>query len=649
MARGKDDRKLDLEHVRKTVSAEVNYGIRFTTWEEADQFLDQLSEEVSKRLSRLQLVGRSVTLKLMVRADDAPEETAKFNGHGVCDNISKSSQLNIATSSKDVIKKEVIALVKSSSVSPKDMRGVGITMSKLEQGGSANAGSNTSILKFVQKEFKTNVTEKEKIPTISKQNIDAVIDPEFLSSLPPDIRAEVEAHAKASVSKASLKRKDNPLKEKSKSRNPFSIRKADKENEHFDRFSLDTGVLDQEVLNQLPPEIKAEIEERFKVGTPTVKSNAVGTELNSATSDSKMITESEKLPLASSSSSTELDPTFLDQLPPDIRAEIEGEYNSRGAYQTESVNTTPVKKANDIIAEDESSCDISFSQVDHTVLAELPAEMQAELKKQYNYSRAKKSRNNVQPRTAFDAIMKTSPGKSKASPVKRGNSKRGRKKGGVKRAVKVPSPSKQGRDFDTNFIPEESNSVDMDVFNALPDFIKAEVEAQMKNNTVSTILKVQTSLPGTSKSKTNASTSKPTSRALFQDTKTESVDETVKEVELNKLTTVTDSEGNKEGEKTGIFCGKTTISEIRPLLKEWIASSSEPLEDDVEMLSDFFKDLIENWKIDLLQVILKCLFRNIEKLKSGHLWQEAWENMVQKVQTVMIQNYGNPLYISDSF
>jgi len=98
-----------------------------------------------------------------------------------------------------------------------------------------------------------------------------------------------------------------------------------------------------------------------------------------------------------------------------------------------------------------------------------------------------------------------------------------------------------------------------------------------------------------------------------------------------------------------MFCGKSTIGEIRPLLKEWIASSSEPLEDDVEMLSDFFTDLIENWKIDFLQVLLKCLFRNIEKLKSGHLWHEAWKNLVQKVQTVMIQNYGNPLYISDSF
>merc|ERR1712179_564953 len=325
----------------------------------------------------------------------------------------------------------------------------------------------------------------------------------------------------------------------------------------------------------------------------------------------------------------------------------------------------------------------------------------------------KKNRANVQSRTAFDAIMKTSPGKARQSPIKRGNSKRGRKKGGIKhkQTVKTPSVSKHAQDFDTDLIAEDNNSVDMDVFNALPDFIRAEVETQMKNNAVLSNLKEKASVPTTSKSnmkaltsssraiqdtrtdfeesnsvdmdvfnalpdyiraevetqmknnvmsttlerkvsmastsKSNMDASTSTSRALFQDTKTYCGDQTDKEPELNKFTP--NSVAHQETEKTGMFCGKSTIGEIRPLLKEWIASTSEPLEDDVEMLSDFFKDLIENWKIDLLQVLLKCLFRNIEKLKSGHLWHEAWKNLVQKVQTVMIQNYGNPLFISDSF
>ena len=32
MARGNDERKVQVDHVRKTVSAEVNYGIRFSSW-----------------------------------------------------------------------------------------------------------------------------------------------------------------------------------------------------------------------------------------------------------------------------------------------------------------------------------------------------------------------------------------------------------------------------------------------------------------------------------------------------------------------------------------------------------------------------------------------------------------------------------------
>ncbi len=62
--RGIDDRQLSLEHERKSVSAEVNYGIRFTNETEMERFLGQLSEEVSSRLIKLgNAKGRSITLK----------------------------------------------------------------------------------------------------------------------------------------------------------------------------------------------------------------------------------------------------------------------------------------------------------------------------------------------------------------------------------------------------------------------------------------------------------------------------------------------------------------------------------------------------------------------------------------------------------
>lgn len=97
MCRGIDDSKLNFEHVRKTVSAEVNYGIRFENRAEAKEFLEKLSLEVSTRLKKANVRGRCVTLKVMLRAKDAAKETKKFMGHGVCDSHNKSKNLIAAT------------------------------------------------------------------------------------------------------------------------------------------------------------------------------------------------------------------------------------------------------------------------------------------------------------------------------------------------------------------------------------------------------------------------------------------------------------------------------------------------------------------------------------------------------------------------
>lgn len=105
MCRGLDDTKLNLEYVRKSVSAEVNYGIRFRNNEDAVDFLSQLSVEVCNRLTAARAKGRCITLKFMIRAEDAPKETAKFMGHGLCNYITKSKNLIAAVDDVSVIKK----------------------------------------------------------------------------------------------------------------------------------------------------------------------------------------------------------------------------------------------------------------------------------------------------------------------------------------------------------------------------------------------------------------------------------------------------------------------------------------------------------------------------------------------------------------
>ena len=140
--RGVDGRDLDLAQERKSIGAEVNYGIRFKTGDDCAQFLDQLSAEVASRMERAGLRGRCITLKLMVRAEDAPRETSKFLGHGICDAASKSGNLSSATRDAAVIGREVRMLRAQMGKAFEDLRGVGI------QGGKWQFNINLFGLSF---------------------------------------------------------------------------------------------------------------------------------------------------------------------------------------------------------------------------------------------------------------------------------------------------------------------------------------------------------------------------------------------------------------------------------------------------------------------------------------------------------------------
>lgn len=83
-------------------------------------------------MSQINVIGKALTFKLMIRAADAPIETAKFMGHGFCDNVTKTINFPQATDNIDAITKQVLDVCKKLDVKPKDMRGIGIQISKLE-------------------------------------------------------------------------------------------------------------------------------------------------------------------------------------------------------------------------------------------------------------------------------------------------------------------------------------------------------------------------------------------------------------------------------------------------------------------------------------------------------------------------------------
>lgn len=131
-ARGIDRTEVGNSVFRKSVSAEVNWGIRFVTQDQAEDFIRSLCGELHKRLLENLVKGKQLTLKVMRRSLDAPLEPVKHLGHGKCDVFNKSIILGVASNSKDILGKEAVSMLRSFCFSPGDLRGLGVQMTKLE-------------------------------------------------------------------------------------------------------------------------------------------------------------------------------------------------------------------------------------------------------------------------------------------------------------------------------------------------------------------------------------------------------------------------------------------------------------------------------------------------------------------------------------
>lgn len=131
-ARGIDRVEVGEQVVRKSVSAEVNWGIRFISQSEAEEFVQNLCGELQRRLLEQRVKGRHLTMKIMRKAADAPIDPPKNLGHGKCDTFNKSVVLGVATNDAVVIGREAISILRSYGFSPGELRGLGVQMTKLE-------------------------------------------------------------------------------------------------------------------------------------------------------------------------------------------------------------------------------------------------------------------------------------------------------------------------------------------------------------------------------------------------------------------------------------------------------------------------------------------------------------------------------------
>lgn len=136
----------------------MNYGIRFKDDLEFDNFLHQLCAEVHSRLTEISAKGKTITLKYMVRAAEAPVETAKFMGHGFCDNVTKSTTLASYTSELSVITDTVFNIKTILNVPVHELRGIGIQISKLNTVSLNDANKKNALKNMFENMEKSKIT-----------------------------------------------------------------------------------------------------------------------------------------------------------------------------------------------------------------------------------------------------------------------------------------------------------------------------------------------------------------------------------------------------------------------------------------------------------------------------------------------------------
>ena len=294
-SRGIDRTEVGEQVVRKSVSAEVNWGIRFVTQEQADEFVESLCEELAKRLVNEKVKGRQLTMKIMRRAADAPLDPPKHLGHGKCDTYNKSVVLGVPTNAKDILSREAISIMRGWGFSPGELRGIGVQVTRLEPLKGTVDSPVASSQKRLQFKTFTPKAAPRGVQALQEDPIDEIESLQKPKNLPPypiagtPIKATEDSHNK-----------------------PLNILGT--------QFVMPTQI-DPEVLAELPAEIRSKLLRKESTGeetdrTTSVRSAASGSPQPQPRSYSPALAP-DILPAQS-----QLDPETLNALPSDVRAEI---------------------------------------------------------------------------------------------------------------------------------------------------------------------------------------------------------------------------------------------------------------------------------------------------------------------------------------
>ncbi|KNC96285.1 uncharacterized protein SPPG_08437 [Spizellomyces punctatus DAOM BR117] len=270
--RGIDMRPLE-NNPRQSVGAEVNWGIRFTTQDQVEHFIRELSQEINKRMKLASVGGKLLTVKAKKKRYKG--EPQKFLGCGDCDNLSKSWNASNCINSWETIFRESYRLLCELQIEPTDIRGVGIHVSKLCSDSLPFPGHPVREQSFLNFEgAATDAQERNNPPppksddnrktlgehktTLSEYGINPEeIDLDVLKELPEEIQADLLPYLKARESH------DRPLQINARAGCSSSTSTSKpSEGQPYDPSCLlpTASQVDPEVMKALPDEIRKDLE-----------------------------------------------------------------------------------------------------------------------------------------------------------------------------------------------------------------------------------------------------------------------------------------------------------------------------------------------------------------------------------------------------
>ncbi|KAJ3396896.1 deoxycytidyl transferase [Lobulomyces angularis] len=440
--RGIDDRGIENKE-RKSIGVDIAWGVRIASKQEYDEFLAGLTRELSERMTRLNLKGRLITLKLKSKLYEG--EPSKVLGSGRCENFSKSVSLSRPMNDFGSIFVQVSKLATELAIGFEKIRGVGISVTKLDATSTDKGSVIRTLLEKQAEKQKKRIREDafdvEPIPAPKRFEINpSQVDPDVLELLPPDIQEEFRNSLQKKMDNGRIKQSDESIIGPSSSQSksflsaiPVSIRREiDSElcysrRKGKNKISSTVNVspskelleehlvpkshadLNLEVYNALPDFIREEYEEIiFK--TPT-KERAVDMLSNSRkkvlspVTPTNIVNEENIFPTLS-----QMDKSIYENLPLEIQKEIKTHLrileHRKKFSPAKNFNLEP-PLSNKIYQERlKEAMYPTISQVDNSFLEALPEELKREVNLTLKMNKKKKNieNSNINNTTFVDAV-----------------------------------------------------------------------------------------------------------------------------------------------------------------------------------------------------------------------------------------------------